>query len=149
MTSIAWKLTMKKKNWKLDWKKKKNVESLRTKEECSPHTFQKKKQIYSCFRKWEITANVYTATNTLRRRIKMEIVIKIIIVYWIIATLFLFNILFNPRLRLVWVNTKTGERTEPPYWIVVLISLYWIYFAVKFIIKRGKNKWTEKNVANM
>lgn len=70
----------------------------------------------------------------------MEIVIKIIIVYWIIATFFLFNILFNPRFRLVWVNTKTGERTEPPYWIVVLISLYWIYFAVKFIIKGGKNK---------
>lgn len=70
----------------------------------------------------------------------METVIKIIILYWILATLFLLNFLFNSKVRLVWVDTKTGERTEPPCVIIVLISLYWIYFAIKFIIKRGKNK---------
>lgn len=79
----------------------------------------------------------------------METVIKIIILYWILATLFLLNFLFNPKVRLVWVDKKTGERTEPSYLLVVLFSLYWLYFAVKFIIERGKNKWTEKNVANM
>ena len=69
------------------------------------------------------------------------IVIRIIIVYWLIATFILLNLIFNSNFRLVLKDEKTGEKTEPPYWIPVLFSLNWIFFVINILfMKRGKNK---------
>lgn len=72
----------------------------------------------------------------------MEIIaIRIIIVYWLIATFVLLNLIFNPNFRVVFKDERTGEKIEPPYWILVLFSFNWIFFAIKILfMKRGKNK---------
>ena len=69
------------------------------------------------------------------------IVIKIIIVYWLIATFILLNVLFNPQYRLIWVDEKTGNKIEPPFWVIALFCMYWPFYAIKILVGiRRKNK---------
>ncbi len=57
-----------------------------------------------------------------------SICITTFIIYHLIATFFLCNILFNPRINLTLVNKKTKEEKDPTISFLCLYCLLWIFF---------------------
>lgn len=80
----------------------------------------------------------------------MEIVIvKIITLYFFIATVILLNLLFNVRIVMGKYDDKKQEIIPSPNWFKLLFSLFWIITIPLLIlkIKRSKRLW-EKNGKN-
>ena len=57
-----------------------------------------------------------------------SICITTFITYYLIATFFLCNILFNSRINLTLVNKKTKEEKDPTISFLILYCLLWIFF---------------------
>ena len=73
-----------------------------------------------------------------------NIIINILIVYWLVATFILLNLLFNYRFRLVWKDEKTGNVTRPPYWVFIIVCLQWLPIAIVAIMKNIKGGKTNE-----
>ena len=57
------------------------------------------------------------------------------IIYYLIATFFLCNILFNSRFNLTLVNKKTKEEKDPTTRFIFFYCLLWIFFIPLSIYK--------------
>ena len=60
-----------------------------------------------------------------------------LIVYYLIATFILLNIVFNPRFNLIMVNKKTKEEREPSSGFIIFFCLFWI-ISVPLSIYKGE-----------
>ena len=70
----------------------------------------------------------------------MEIlIIKFIIIYLVIATFILFNLLCNPNITWKYINKETGEIREVPSWLTIYFCFYWIITIPILLLQRGKN----------
>lgn len=56
-------------------------------------------------------------------------------IYYLIASIFFFNILFNPKFNLILVNKKTKKEMQPPTAFIILFCLLWIIYIPLSIFK--------------
>ena len=59
------------------------------------------------------------------------------IIYYLIATFFFYNIIFNPRFNLKLINKRTKEEKKPAIIFIIFYSLFWI-ITVPSSIKKGE-----------
>lgn len=71
----------------------------------------------------------------------MKIIIIAAAVYYLLGTIWLMNILFNPCFKLALVHKRTGEVKEPSIFFMILFCFYWIV-SVPIAIRntRGSDK---------
>lgn len=50
------------------------------------------------------------------------------IIYYLIATFFLINIILNPKIKITLINKKTKEEKEPSIKFLIFYCLLWIIF---------------------
>ena len=58
----------------------------------------------------------------------MKTICLTFIIYYLIGTFILLNIVFNPNFNLTLVNKKTKEEKEPSSSFIVFFSLLWIIY---------------------
>jgi len=66
----------------------------------------------------------------------MEIICLIFIIYYLIGTFILLNLVFNPNFNLTLVNKKTKEEKEPSSSFIVFFCLLWIIY-VPLLVWKG------------
>ena len=66
------------------------------------------------------------------------IIIRIAITYFLIGTIILFNLLFNPRLTINTINIETKEIKPVSSLFLILFSLFWIILFPILLINRNK-----------
>lgn len=64
--------------------------------------------------------------------------ISFFIIYYLIATFFFCNILYNPRFNLKLINKKTKEQKKPSIIFIIIFSLFWI-ISIPLSINKGEN----------
>ena len=61
------------------------------------------------------------------------------IIYYLIATFLLVNIILNPKIKLTLVNKKTKEEKEPSAKFLFFYCLLWIIFMPLTVFKGEEN----------
>lgn len=62
--------------------------------------------------------------------------IIILSVYYLIGTIVIMNLVFNPRIKLEMVDKKTGKTREPTPSDYIFFGVFW--FFVPYCIEKGK-----------
>ena len=69
----------------------------------------------------------------------MQTLLIIFIIYYLIATFIFGNFLFNSKLQIVVVDTKTKQEKKPTIKLLAFYSLLWIIF-LPISIYKGEEK---------
>lgn len=70
--------------------------------------------------------------------------IAILVTYYIIGTIILINLIFNPNIKLEMKNKKTKKVRKPTSTDLIFISLFWIVVFPMSVLK-SKERDVEKN----
>ena len=66
------------------------------------------------------------------------IIIRCIIIYFLMSTFILLNLLFNNKISFYIEDLETGEIKQPPISLYIFISLSWIIIIPLILIKKVK-----------
>ena len=70
--------------------------------------------------------------------------IAILVTYYIIGTIILINLIFNPNIKLEMENKKTKKVRKPTSTDLIFIALFWIVVFPMSVLK-SKERDVEKN----
>ena len=70
--------------------------------------------------------------------------IAILVTYYIIGTIILINLIFNPNIKLEMENKKTKKVRRPTSTDLIFIALFWIVVFPMSVLK-SKERDVEKN----
>ena len=70
--------------------------------------------------------------------------IAILVTYYIIGTIILINLIFNPNIKLEMENKKTKKVRKPTSTDLIFIALFWIVVFPMSVLK-SKGRDMEKN----
>ena len=61
------------------------------------------------------------------------IILKCLVIYYLISTFVLINLLFNNNFMLGTINTETGEIKPSPLSEIIKVSIFWIIMIPKIL----------------
>lgn len=71
--------------------------------------------------------------------------IAILVTYYIIGTIILINLLFNPNVKVQMQNKKTKKFREPTSTDLILIALFWIIVLPIAVLKSKERDMKEND----